>query len=387
MSFETETFLDPINENTVGPNGEAPGKWNGNMLVIGELCKWSDAPSLKELIRSGRLVRPNGEPFLQEGEELPDDDGPFLSDPESDVLTAMNGDGVLFFDNLERVDPMPRLIRGSKERGYTITAPLNWGEILGLADEQLGHPKEPKEPTGFTAWWDKVLRFFGGKGTEAMCRYRSELEASKKPAQAVEKIQNMGIRASKEKAAANRSGKKFFDALGEYNAQKARYEKAYVPSEKGNQINELRRDAGIGHNDNYRVVTTESRIENRNKMERNLAAMVALDLILRERVAAGVQTVADDRTKSEPVTAGPLESKLNEVGYLDFIDSVKQNPTFKKSVEKMTHRGLGDFLSGNSGVEKVSKELLSSLQSPKTTEQPAKQGAREKKGDPMVKGD
>ena len=385
MPFETASFLAPIDENTEGPNGEAPGKWNGNILIIRELCKRSDAASLKELIRSGRLVRPNGEPFLQEGEELPDDDGPYLSDPESRVLEAINGDGVLLFDNLDRPDPMPRLIKGSKNKGYTITVPLRGLDILALTEEQFGYPKEPVMPTGATVWWDKFLRFFGGKGSVAMCRYRSDLEAYRKPGQAAEKIGNMGVMASRRAAEAGRSSIQFSEALGEYNAQKTRYDKAYVPSTEGNQINELRRDAGIGHNDNYRVVTTESRIENRSKTERNLAAMVALDLILRERMAAGVQTVADGRAKSEPVTAGPLETKLNRIGYLDFINFVREEPLFKKSVEKMTHRGLGDFLIGNKGVEMVSQEILDSWKSPKTTEQSGKQNVREKTGDPMVK--
>lgn len=305
--------------------------------------------SLASLINEGLLRRADGTPFDPVDPE--EENQREYIGSQNEALEAASNGGVFLFTSLRSSTPKPHFISGNGKQ-IVCEEFLEPNEVEKKVGEAMGLPKRPdvvKRP-GF---FNRLRNFFSKNGTPEMNaykQYQADLQRYNELSVSVTENYQM-MSADLHDMAARHSAdvhtaKDFRQVIAIGTAVKDRYQKLNPrPCEAVNriqsQIGDLRNDTINSLEPVVTGIGTKFILEPQ-KVTKGLAAMTAMDVIMRERVANGYKKASD-----APVIPGPIEQKLNKVGSAQFIKMIAENEVFKAQTSDMNSKKLEDFVTKN----------------------------------------
>lgn len=340
--------------------------------LIGKDCKLPELQAkieelaggmtLKELLNNGYLVNADGTPFLSPGQTLtPEADQKRYNEPEYDALMAAKEGGVFLFADRTTAFAKPHFIRGGED-SVTCTDKLSDKEVDGIIKDNIPEVKKPdrvKRPHIF----NRIRNFFSKNGTPEMNsynKYKADLkkynEYAEKLKNTQDKVKGCAVSAAQKDAASVHTEKTFKQVVITGAELKDRYDRIKLnPCEV--------KEGEVSRAGDLLATTKRSLepvamgimtkfIENKAKLNRGLASMAAVDLIIKERLA--------NKREDGRIIPGPLEQKLNKDGEEKFIDFIADDPAFKNATKDMTSKKLDEFVSKNK-VNELSKDVFKSI--------------------------
>lgn len=311
---------------------------------------------LKELINKGMLVDADGNPFVREGEELGfEENQQRYNEPEAEALMAAKTRGVFLYTDMTKADTKPILIHGDEtEVSYTDPIePEDMENAVKMVTEPVDEPARVSRP----GLWNRIKNVFKPGGTPEMNKYnqyKKDLqkynEYRAKVAATAEKLGQHGADIAYKEAEKVHTKKDIKQVVNLGVDLKARYDRMNIPAcevkdGEVSKVNDLLTDTKVLLAPVHLGILTKF-VDNPAKVKKGLAAMTALDLVLRERRANGY--VKGDE---QPVIPGPIEQKLNNMGETKFIDYIAENPVFKDETKVINSKMLDEFVSKNKATE------------------------------------